>query len=514
MSTARRRKQPSSDQPVIPGSAAVFRNIVETAQEGIWIGDSRGITLYANRKMAEMLGYTRDEMIGKIGLEFLEIGRPDWSSTGGSSKEGTSIQHEYKFRRKDGGTIWTLVHASPLFDSDNKYIGNLWMHTDITERKLAEQALGKAKNDLEVKVQERTAELRKTYEELARSQQQLQSLFQNMAEGVILLDIYGELVRMNPAAAQILGLDPAGIENLHCHTSEWKGEVSLADGIVLKGGSFTLEHIAGIKREIFHEEAVLKLPDGTVRRIKGTITPLRLSTDNVSGIIITFVDITSEKLLQEQLTTRLLKAQEEERKRIARELHDDTAQALSIIGLDLDSLISHPDLPWNEAVLRLKRLKSTTDRATMDVRRYSHELHPAVLDNLGLTAALEQLVEETDKRSDLRVKMEVTGEERTLGEDIELALFRIAQESLNNAFKHSLATGAELIIGYFPDRVRLCISDNGKGFDVNAESTAAVKRGSLGLLSMKERANIIGAELMIESGIDRGTRVTVEVRTG
>jgi len=136
-----------------------YRRIVETTEEGIWIGSTDGKTLFVNQKMADMLGYTREEMIGQRGLNFLEVGRKDRLDAHLFLREGTSIQREYKLHRKDGSIIWTHVNASPLFNRRGKYIGNLCMHTDITERKLLEEALTLARDELAAKVEDRTAEL-------------------------------------------------------------------------------------------------------------------------------------------------------------------------------------------------------------------------------------------------------------------------------------------------------------------------------------------------------------------
>jgi signal transduction histidine kinase len=223
--------------------------------------------------------------------------------------------------------------------------------------------------------------------------------------------------------------------------------------------------------------------------------------------------VAEEKLQQTEklLTEKLLEAQEEERKRIARELHDDTAQSLSVIRLELDSLISGGLSIPSEVIRRLQSTRAIVDRATEDVRRYSHELHPALLDNLGLVAALEQLVSEICDRAGFKIQLDIEGKDIKLSENIELGLFRIAQECLNNIWKHASATKASVVLEYFPDRVKLDITDNGKGFNVDQESQVAIKRGSLGLVGMRERARLINADFHMRSRCNRGTRVIVEV---
>jgi len=217
---------------------------------------------------------------------------------------------------------------------------------------------------------------------------------------------------------------------------------------------------------------------------------------------------------EEQLETyakRITRVQEEERKRIARELHDEAAQSMSILSLELDALISRGEMCSEKSLERLQAIKENTDRTMQNIRRYSHELHSSILDHLGLNAALEQLVEETNERDGLVAELEIQGEERKLGQDIELALFRITQQALRNIWQHAGATEVRVTLRYLEDKLKLTVADNGKGFDTEKESRAAVERGSLGLVSMNERAYLIGADLKIESSLNRGTTVSVDL---
>ena len=464
-----------------------YRRIVETSGEGIRLTNTKGITIFANRRMAEMLGYALEEVLEKSELDYCaEEFRDLCTQMMERKKQGNTESYEIKLRRKNGVEIWVYVNGAPLYDRKGRYSGNIEMYADLSGQKL-------------------------TQEDLRRSQQQLEGLFQHMAEGVVLLDPGGKVLRINPAAARVLKLEPDLIEGTYYDSPLWTGKVTLADGTVLARNELLFSRILGHGEGIINQEARLELPDGTTHWLRGSITPLIDQNGQIGGVVLTFTEITAEKTLQERMTRRLLEGQEEERKRIARELHDDTAQSLSIISLELDSLISSQQLCSAEAVGRLQRLKAATDRTMEDIRRYSHELHPALLDQLGLVAALEQLAAETGERAGMEALLHVQGKERKLAEDIELVLFRIAQEALNNIWKHAGATEANVILEYSVHQTRLSIIDNGKGFQVGKESAAATRRGSLGLLSMRERASLIGAELKIESRLKQGTRVIVEV---
>ena len=207
---------------------------------------------------------------------------------------------------------------------------------------------------------------------------------------------------------------------------------------------------------------------------------------DVMKVVTSQVAIALDRLhYEEQLESyakRITQVQEEERKRVARELHDDTAQSLAILSLELDALISNGEGCSARSLERLQAIKANTDRTMQDIRRYSHELHSSLLDHLGLTAALEQLVQENNERDGLLAELDIQGKERKLPEEVELALFRITQQALRNIWQHAQATEAQVTLRYLPDKVELAVSDNGKGFNPEAAGEAAVKRGSLGLV--------------------------------
>jgi signal transduction histidine kinase len=211
-------------------------------------------------------------------------------------------------------------------------------------------------------------------------------------------------------------------------------------------------------------------------------------------------------------TKEIIRAQEVERKRVAIELHDDTAQNLALLTLEIDKILESDDLLPEKTRMRMKILRDDVNRTQQDVRRYSHELRPGVLDYLGLEAALEGLAEDINsKENSLEVHLEIKGKERRLPDEIELTLFRIAQESLNNCQKHSHAAQASINLHYYPDRIKLMISDNGDGFDVKKDAQAAIKRRRLGLIGMRERAELVGGKLVIRSILGKGSAISIDV---
>lgn len=196
-----------------------------------------------------------------------------------------------------------------------------------------------------------------------------------------------------------------------------------------------------------------------------------------------------------------LRAQEEERQRLARELHDETIQDLVVVKVALESLPNSTDQS-----ARLEAIDNELQRCIDGIRRFCLALRPSVLDDLGLVPALGWLLSEMGGRTDIRTELKLAGKPIRLGPDPELAIFRIAQEALRNVERHSGAGQVDVRFTYRPDGVRLEILDDGEGFaDQNAE------RGEvgLGLAGMQERARLIGAVLQISS--QRGnTRVLLD----
>jgi signal transduction histidine kinase len=202
---------------------------------------------------------------------------------------------------------------------------------------------------------------------------------------------------------------------------------------------------------------------------------------------------------------QVTQAQEDERLRIARELHDETAQELVHLARKLEQLRAKTGPALEGAIDELLAMARSTMQA---VRRFSRDLRPSVLDDLGLVAAIEMVVEETSQRLPDGAHLEVTGTPRRLEGPVELALFRIAQEALRNIEKHAGARSANVKLEFSDSAVRLSVADDGRGFTV-AKGPDLLRSGKLGLLGMKERAELVGAEFDIQSQPGQGTRVSV-----
>jgi signal transduction histidine kinase len=204
-------------------------------------------------------------------------------------------------------------------------------------------------------------------------------------------------------------------------------------------------------------------------------------------------------------------AQEEERLRISRELHDETAQELVHLVRGLEQIRDYPDITPAASV---DELIEGTREAIKSVRRFSRDLRPSVLDDLGLTAAIEAIVEDTDAKLPGGAVLRVTGEVERVAEPVEVALFRVAQESLRNVEKHARATSAAVELDFKPDATTLSVSDDGAGFDASRSVSDLARAGKLGLVGMKERCKLVGGSFDLQSSPSEGTHVTVAVRNG
>ncbi len=201
-------------------------------------------------------------------------------------------------------------------------------------------------------------------------------------------------------------------------------------------------------------------------------------------------------------------AQEEERLRLARELHDDTIQSVIAlkqrVGLSLKSVRDHV------ARQSLTELEALAEQTIENLRRLTRALRPIYLEDLGLATALEMLARETSQSNQVEVVFNRSGTERRLPSEVELALYRIAQEALNNVVHHAQAKRAAVNIT-FENEIKLEVSDNGIGFDVPKSPTAFAPGGHFGLLGMRERADLIGARLTVQSEPGRGTRLSLRL---
>ncbi|MBI5947534.1 MAG: PAS domain S-box protein [Chloroflexi bacterium] len=328
--------------------------------------------------------------------------------------------------------------------------------------------------------------------ERAVSETKYRALFENAGEPILVVDQAGTIREANAAAARLgIDLDQRGRgidEQLGPGAQEIR---NFLGGHIDEPGDFSLQRVDG--SEIWVQPVFTSMPDGEQEELTQVL--LR--------------DVTDRHGFQ-HYAQQITRAQEDERKRIAQELHDVSVQAAILVCRRLDSASAAVESEDPAAAMRsIAEARHTAETMADELRRFSRDLRPLILEDLGLVPALKRLVTELQERSEMQARFEVHGQARRLDAGTELVLFRIGQEALRNAEQHGSPTRVSLRLTFERDAVRLGVVDNGAGFVVSP-STALVT-GSLGLLGMQERARLVGGRCQIRSKPGEGTRVTAEI---
>jgi len=372
-------------------------------------------------------------------------------------------------------------------------------------------------DDFEKKVGERTRELATTNEalrsEIAERKLAAEAVKQAEDRTRLIIDTI-------PTMAWSLGPD-GGLEFLNQRWLDYTG-LSLEEAIEEPTRTVHPEDLSGAVEkwlvvkaisEVYEDEIRLRRADGEYRWFLVRVAPLLDEQGNIVKWFGASVDIEdrrrAEKNLEEAnrqlklLSRRRVKVQEEERRHLARELHDEIGQALTAAKINLQAAMEEPDQA------KSKRIHETTailERLLGQVRQISLNLRPSTLDDLGLVPALRSLLDEQGRRASVAVRFSAKNMPENLDPEIQTTCFRIAQEAITNAVRHARATQIRVELSQENGNLRLQIRDNGTGFD--AESAQAQTIG-LGLVGMKERAALVGGRTRIIAS--RGKGATVDV---
>ncbi|MBM4446863.1 MAG: PAS domain S-box protein [Chloroflexi bacterium] len=344
----------------------------------------------------------------------------------------------------------------------------------------------------------------KVAEQLRASEERYRELFQNAHDAIWVHDMDGNIVSSNAAAARLTGYEVGELCCMNVKSFLSEGSLNLAKDI---------------RARLLQGEPVAQPYEQRLITKEGAEAILKLTTNlvGVDGSPVGFQhiarDVTQEKRMQESLRFylgQITMAQEEERKRIARELHDETIQSLVVLARQLDDIASSDKGLSEYKRILLEILRGQINNIMADVRRLSQDLRPPALDRLGLVPALEWLASDVGKRSGINVKFSIHGVSRRFSSEVELVLFRVAQEALRNALRHAQATSAVVAVEFGDGKIRITVKDNGKGFDLPETTGDLVKQGRLGLAGMQERIQLVGGSLRIKSRSGKGTAVVIE----
>ena len=459
-------------------SAWLYREIFTHASDAISLRDLEGNITEANPAACEMTGYPPEELIG---MNFSQLLTPEGLKLSTERQQALldgapgPARYELELIRK-GGQRWVIESVSDLLWREDEPYGVILMIHDITARK---------------RMQLRLREREKTFRAMA----------EQSSDGILVADNEGQYVYANAGASEITGYDQAELLQMHQTDLVHAREIPF------------LEERAQLRQQGVHltRQFESTFVDKQGRLIPVEIVEAKSQWDGRDTVQTIFRDIGERKRLKSYVL-EVTRALEEERKRIARELHDDTIQSLAVLALDIQGVIkagrAGGDQPATAAPL--EDLRQRCSDIADGVRRYTYQLRPAVLDQMGLIAALEQLTGEMQSESGVTGQLEVTGEERRLSVDLELALFRIVQEALQNVRKHARAQRVWVRVNFDATGVSLEVHDNGRGFQV-PQLDDLTGQGKLGLLGIQERVNLFGGSLKVVSGPGKGTTLTIEV---
>jgi PAS domain S-box-containing protein len=263
----------------------------------------------------------------------------------------------------------------------------------------------------------------------------------------------------------------------------------------------------GLKdRQPFSNEYRLRRSDGAYRWMFDVASPRVNGDGSFAGFIGSAIDVTDQKLAQqalEKVSGQLIEAQEKERRRIARDLHDDICQRLALLSMELDQANRSVNESADGTKDRLKEIRQHCSEIAGDVQSLSHELHSSRLDYLGIVAAIRGFCHEFSKQHEVSIEFTEKDVPADLPREISLCLFRVTQEALHNALKYSWVSNYAVELTARAEEIQLVVSDSGRGFNVEA-----VKQNhGLGLVSMQERVHLVHGSLHVESEPGQGTKV-------
>jgi two-component system NarL family sensor kinase len=455
-------------------SEAKFRLVAETAPCAIWILQGESL-VYVNQHAESLSGYSRDELFSMnpwmlVDPEFRAIGEQRTKAR--LRGENPEPRYQFKIRTKSGEVRWLdFSGARTNFEGKPAILATAF---DITAIKRAEQQL-----------LERTM--------------YLDALIANSPLGIVTKDEQNRVLFCNPAFERMF----------HYTQNELQGND--IDFII---ASYDLEDASRMTyavREggVVHATAQRRRKDGTLIDVE--LHGIRVySGETFVGAFAIYQDITERRRSEEKLQAlrnRLTRTQEEERSRIARDLHDDIGQRLALLTIDLEQMKLAAQQNGATLAGELDALARNASEITSDVHNVSRRLHPSQVELLGLAASLNNFCREFANRNSMRIQFTSACLTCKVSEEASLCLFRVAQEAIRNVHKHSGCLEALVELDEVSGSLRLRISDRGSGFD---PASAEASQG-LGLLSMEERLRSMGGELFVHSRPGGGTCVEASI---
>jgi PAS domain S-box-containing protein len=468
-----------------------LRTLAHVSPVGIFRADGRGLCSYVNERWCEITGYPASAALGTgwelaIHPEEAPAIREEWERC---CAERRPFRMEHRYVQPGGRVVWALTQLVREVDGQGRATGYTGMTTDITELHQTREELQRSHAALEVRMRTRAAEL-----------QRMARIVETIDDAVVSADLGGRIVSWNRGAENIFGYTAAEMlgQSVVVLAPDMKREEAREFEERVRGGG-----------EIHHFETMGITKAGALFEIAVSGFPLRDEKGAICGSWAILRDISERKRTErrlQRLSWRLLRAQDDERRRLARELHDSTAQAIAALAMNLAALAREdPPLSGERRRQLLRDSLSLAEHASVELRTTSYLLHPPLLDERGLPAALRWFADGFSSRSSIRLSLDLAPNVGRMPAEVETALFRVAQESLHNIHRHSGSETAEIRLSVAGDVVSLEVRDWGRGLPSPAGELVGV-----GVAGMRERLLQIEGTLTIEQA-DPGTRIVARV---
>ena len=482
---------------IIKQSEERFRAFFNSDVIGTFYGDIWGNVYSANNEFLRILELTKEDIVKeKIKIQNFtpkEFISQDEENILNAKINGSCLPYEKQFISKNGKRIWTLVGFVIVGKEKEEILGYV---LDLTKLKEAEE------------------NYKRLYSENEELLQRLQLHLERIPLAYLILDSDFKVKFFNPEAEKIFGYKNAEVRGKDPY-----------DFLIPESSKLLVEEkkkrwrIGDMNANGINENVT---KDGRIILCEWYNTPIMDEKGNLVEVISMGIDVTErekskEELLKSEqklraLASHLQSVREEERSTIARELHDELGQILTSIKMNLMMMtkqVLQDDESFDKKVFEneINSMNEMIEHSVRRLKKLISELRPEVLDNLGLIPAIEWLIELFIKRSGIKVNFKVESKNLILSKDMQLNMYRIVQESLTNAIRHSKATEINLSIFETGNNLKIKIQDNGKGFNPDLLEPLH----SIGITGMKERALSFGAELNIQSSSGKGTTVLLSV---
>ncbi|MFT3702677.1 MAG: PAS domain S-box protein [Agriterribacter sp.] len=462
-----------------------------------------------NKKAEDIFGWKEEEMKGKtIAAAMNPVYRDETNATIVKKlfKNG-AWEGEVSLEKKDKQSVTVLLSVSTIRKQNGRMTGSVLIARDITSRKQLEEELKKFNVELGRQVEDRRAEIKHVVERVVASEKKYKLLFESNPLSMLMMLLPDlNITDVNEAAVQQYGYDKASFLLKNINDLKSADDASEAFTQLMKRETPGY-HNAGIWQHVKQNGELIYVEIFVYGMVlDGKKMKMVLSHDITEKVE---ADKKLKQYLDEirMLTGHLQEIREEDRKGIAREIHDELGQQLTVLKMEVAWILKKLEGSETRFEHKLTELLETIDGIMKSVRRICAELRPASLDDLGLVAAIEWHAKQFEAKSGIAVSLDLPAELTQLSAEVKIGLYRIFQESLTNVARHANAKKVKVRLAVNEGIIVLHITDDGKGFDVPESG----ERQTLGILGMKERSFTLGGTYIINSMPGKGTTVMVSI---